>query len=83
MRGVQGGVHRPANGAARGDHIVRWLLAQALAGSREQAVTLAKAMRRQGLLLPAGKVSTFVDSSSASYHLYSQSSSMARHTAPG
>eukprot|EP00964_Phaeocystis_antarctica_P013462 scaffold7370_cov57-Phaeocystis_antarctica.AAC.2 len=76
------GWQRQANGAARGDSIVRWLLAQALAGSREQAVTLAEAMRRQGLLVPAGKVSTFVDSSSASYQLYSQSRSMARHTSP-
>ena len=82
MGGAQGGVQRQANGAARGESIVRWLLAQALAGSREQAVTLAEAMRRQGLLVPAGKVSTFVDSSSASYQLYSQSGSMARHTAP-
>ena len=71
-------MQRQANGAARGDSIVRWLLAQALAGSREQAVTLAEAMRRQGLLVPAGKVSTFVDSSSASYQLYSQSSSTLR-----
>ena len=82
MGGVQGGVQRQASGAARGDSIVRWLLAQALAGSREQAVTLAEALRRQGLLVPAGKVSKFVDSSSASYQLYSQSGSMARHTAP-
>ena len=42
-------------GVARGSNVVKWLLAQALAGSREQAVTLAEAMRRHGLLQPTGR----------------------------
>ena len=79
MGSAQGGVARQGDGTARGDAIVRWLLAQALAGSQEQAVTLADAMRRQGLLLPATKMVKFVGSASASYRL---SQDVARHSAP-
>ena len=67
------------DGAARGDHIAHWLLAQALAGGRDQAVTLAEAMRRQGLLVPAGQVSEFVDSSSASYRLVARRAAGWKH----
>ena len=67
------------DGAARGDRIVHWLLAQALAGARDQAVTLAEAMRRHGLLVPAGQVSEFVDSSSASYRLVARRAAGWKH----
>ena len=73
-------------GVARGDHIVRWLLAQALAGSREQAVTLAEAMRKAALLQVTSAKSRkadakFADSSSVTYRLVPPGDA-SRHTAP-
>ena len=89
MGSAQGGVQRSGSGSgsggvARGDNIVRWLLAQALAGSREQAVTLAEAMRKAGLLQPTSAKKAdakFADSSSATYRL-ALPGDAARQTAP-
>ena len=45
----------------RASTLVKWLLAQALATSREQAVPLCEAMRRQGLIIPVCEGATFAD----------------------
>ena len=70
MRAEGSGLKLEGGGVARGSNVVKWLLAQALAGSREQAVTLAEAMRRHGLLQPTGRKGDrpFVDGS-ARYRL--------------
>ena len=48
-------------GFFRGSTLVKWLLVQALATSREQAVPLCEAMRRQGLIHPVGEPVPFTD----------------------
>ena len=70
MRAEGSGLKLEGGGVARGSNVVKWLLAQALAGSREQGVTLAEAMRRHGLLQPTGRKGDrpFVDGS-ARYRL--------------
>lgn len=59
------GVLTESTGFFRGSTLVRWLLVQALAGSREQALPLAEAMRRQGLVEAVGRDQgqAFVDGS--------------------
>ena len=52
-----------ATGFFRAQTLVKWLLMQALATSREQAVPLCEAMRRQGLIAPVGEVAPFADGS--------------------
>ena len=50
-------------GFFRGSILVKWLLVQALATSREQAVPLCEAMRRHGLIHPVGEPVPFTDGS--------------------
>ena len=58
-----GGVATEGTGFFRGSTFVRWLTTQALVGSREQAVALAEAMRRRGLICPVGEQTPFRDGS--------------------
>jgi hypothetical protein len=55
------GVLTEGTGFFRASTIVKWLLVQALATSREQAVPMCEAMRRQGLILPVGDPTPFAD----------------------
>ena len=57
------GVLTEGTGFFRASTLVRWLLVQALATSREQAVPLCEAMRRQGLIHPVGDPVPFTDGS--------------------
>ena len=57
------GVLTEGTGFFRANTLVKWLLVQALATSREQAVPLCEAMRRQGLIHPVGEPVPFTDSS--------------------
>ena len=50
-----------ATGLFKAATLVKWLLVQALATSREQAAPLCEAMRRQGLIHPVGEATAFVD----------------------
>ena len=71
MRAAGSGLALDGGGTARGSAVVKWLLAQALAGSREQAVTLGEAMRRHALLVPVGRkgADAFRDAAAARYRL--------------
>ena len=55
------GMVTDGTGFFKGSALVKWLLVQALAASREQAVPLCEAMRRQGLIHPVGEPTPFVD----------------------
>ena len=55
------GVLTEGTGFFRASTLVKWLLVQALATSREQAVPLCEAMRRQGLIHPVGEATPFKD----------------------
>ena len=57
------GVLTEGTGFFRASTLVKWLLVQALATSREQAVPLCEAMRRQGLIIPVGDFVPFSDGS--------------------
>mmetsp|Transcript_25323 Transcript_25323/g.61232 ORF Transcript_25323/g.61232 Transcript_25323/m.61232 type:complete len:101 (+) Transcript_25323:34-336(+) len=51
----------PSSGTFRGSQLVDWLLAQALATSRQEAATMAEDMRVRGLLESAQGPAAFVD----------------------
>jgi len=57
------GVHVEGTGFFRASVLIKWLLVQALATSREQAVPLCEAMRRQGLIHPVNANVPFADGS--------------------
>ena len=68
------GVLTEGTGFFRAETLVRWLATQALVTSREQAVPLGEAMRRQGLLRAVGEQVPFTDGA-ALYRFVPQSTS--------